>query len=571
MSLTRWKVSTAIIITLLIFISFSLSGIITVRASSKEKYWICFTDKGIEDSNLSEELDKLRSKWPEKSLTRRMKQGISISASDLPVPEEYIRHIENNNIEITQKSRWLNAVSVMLTKSQRQTVSSFNFVKSINRVTSSQLNDYGRDSEETISSTEIQQINEGQKYIYNDLLSRNVNAPQIPPQVQIPLSAYGPSFLQAQQSGALYAHRRGLTGEDVFLGALDTGFELSHIAFTGMDLVAQHDFINNDSDPGWDPLLDPVGQANHGTACLSVITGYDPGNLVGIAPRVSVAVGKTEITGSETRIEEDYWVAGIEWLEWLGVDVVTSSLSYNNWYRKSDFDGVTPFISRAAQRAVELGVVICNSAGNSGPQSLTIGAPCDAPGVLAIAAVDSMGSIVGFSSRGPSADGRIKPDVAALGRGVSCVQPRSFNKYTRWNGTSLSCPIVAGVVALVIEAHPDWSARKVIEAVKMSADKSFSPDYDYGFGIVNAIQAIDYPSISGRITFISNMGEYQTFRLVLKGDNYQSDTIPDGAGYYKFANLIDGTYNLRVYSSDKLVKELPKLNPPPSLPLDIVF
>jgi len=288
------------------------------------------------------------------------------------------------------------------------------------------------------------------------------------------------------------AHRRGLTGAGVLVGMLDTGFQLGHRAFAGLELVAQYDFIHNDPDPSYDPLNDPPGQANHGTGCLSVLAGYDPGRLVGIAPRVAVALAKVEWTGSETAVEEDYWVAGLEWLEWLGAEVVTSSLTYHDWYSATDMDGLVPLVSRAAERAAELGVVICNAAGNNGPGEITIGAPADAAGILAVAATDSTGAVTKFSSRGPSADGRIKPDVAAMGRGVVVATPLTRRGYSRWNGTSLATPIVAGVAALVLEAHPDWTAAEVVEAIRASSDRWFMPDNALGYGVVDAAEAVDY-------------------------------------------------------------------------------
>jgi len=545
----------------IIYILLIISLTLPAFATTSTRWWVFFKDKGNASVDFSQELTKLHEEWPPRSLARRLKSDAKLDINDLPVCDRYINKIKSTGATVSVTSRWMNAVSIEADSLIIAQTSILPFVKSIQPVASMRHN-----------AIEIEEMIP----LYEDESSY-----QFDYYTSIPYGAYGQSFHQADQAGVIEAHKRGYTGRGVFLGMLDTGFQLDHRAFAGMELIAQYDFINNDDDPSYDPRTDRRGQANHGSACLSAIAGYEPGRLVGIAPCVAVAVAKTEVTGSETRIEEDYWIAGIEWLEWLGVDVTSSSLSYRKWYNRNDYNGVTPLISRAARRAVKLGVVMCNSAGNEGPKSVTIGAPSDTPGVLAVAAVDSMGEILGFSSRGPSSDGRIKPDIAALGRGVVCIQPMTWERYARWGGTSLACPIVAGVATLVLEAHPDWPAQKVVAAMLETASHAERPDNTYGYGIVNAIEAIDYPSIAGRIILLNGNSPHRSaggklkeialqFTVTLTTDDWIKETTTDSNGWFRFVNLPNGIYRLSIHHNDQEVVARDSLTVPPSIPLDVI-
>lgn len=525
-------------IRLLLALTLALLTLLPANASSR--YWVVFKDRGYTTSDLSACIDSLNRNWPARSLSRRQRAGASISENDLPLSTDYVQQLRTFGCSIGRESRWLNAVSVTATAGSLQQVRSLPFVESVRSVCSARI-------ESVPSMAEVQAIVES-----------------VPGKSAVSWGAYGPSWRQAWLSRVIEAHDRGLTGKGVLIGMLDSGFQLDHRAFAGLRLVAQYDFIFNDPDPSWDPETDPSGQASHGTACLSVIGGYDPGHLVGIAPEASFALGKSEFTGAETQSEEDDWVAGIEWLEMLGADVVSSSLGYRDWYRNADLNGETPLVSRAAQRAAELGMVVVVSAGNAGPKLTTLGAPADARDVIAVAAADSTGSITRFSSRGPTADGRIKPDVAAMGRKVVCVSPMTFDRYARWNGTSLACPIVAGIAALVIEAHPDWSPDRVREALRMTASKAFMPDDSTGYGLVDCIGAIDYPSIAGRFKAIPSGRKAQVLLLSRTGGEVERKAL-DPSGWYRFPNVPNGEYSIQVQCGDSLLFRRDGLVVPPGM------
>ena len=257
-----------------------------------------------------------------------------------------------------------------------------------------------------------------------------------------PALDYGPSLGQLAQIKVPEVHDMGLHGEGVVVGVFDAGFSnLAHEAFAGLRILASHDFVNGDEDVGDGA---DRGEGSHGTQTLSTLAGYKPGQLIGPAFAASVLLAKTENTESETPVEEDNWAAAAEWAEALGVDVVSSSLGYLDYdgpypsYSWADMNGERAISTRAAERAASLGVVVVNSAGNSGfnPDHNTLGAPADGRRVLAVAAVSSSGRRADFSSVGPSADGRVKPDLAAQGVSVRVASPDRVNGYTVSSGTS---------------------------------------------------------------------------------------------------------------------------------------
>ncbi len=275
----------------------------------------------------------------------------------------------------------------------------------------------------------------------------------------------------------------------MFLCVLDTGFLRTHQALDQVTVIAERDFINGDNVTSNQPGDDP-GQHNHGTFCLSIAGGFDPGNLIGPAYGASFLLGKTEDVTSETPVEEDYWIAGAEWADSLGADVITSSLTYSDWYTYEDMDGDTAPITIAADLATMNGIVVCNAAGNQGDDPwFYIAAPADGDSVMAVGAVDSLGVITEFSSRGPSSDGRTKPDVCAMGRGNIFAQTSGPADYARGSGTSFSCPLVAGVAALLLQAHPTWTPMHVRNALRQTATHAAAPNNEYGWGIIRGWNA----------------------------------------------------------------------------------
>ena len=279
------------------------------------------------------------------------------------------------------------------------------------------------------------------------------------------------------------------------VAVFDTGFDtLFHEAFSSMAIADRHDFVNGDADVA----NGGRGEGSHGTETLSVAGGFASGRLVGPAFQSTFLLAKTEDTDSETPVEEDNWAAAVVWAEARGADVISSSLGYLTYdpgfpsYTFSDMNGGTAISTRAADLAASRGIVVVNSAGNSGPnvQRNTLGAPADGRLVLTVGAVTSTGVRATFSSVGPTVDGRIKPDVAAQGVAVVAAGPGTPSGYVSVNGTSFSCPLTAGVVALVLQARPSATVAEVEDAIRSTASQAAQPDNLLGWGIVNAAAAV---------------------------------------------------------------------------------
>jgi subtilisin family serine protease len=306
---------------------------------------------------------------------------------------------------------------------------------------------------------------------------------------------YGQAFAQLDQINVPALHQQGLSGRGVVVCLLDVGFRWDHEVFRLSQLLRQWDFVFGDADVRQDAANPKDFSDAHGTATWSLLGGFKFGTMMGPAFGADILLGKTEVGSSETPIEEDYWAAGIEWAESLGAEVVSSSLGYTDWYTFKDMDGKTAVTTKAANRAVSLGVVVVNAAGNERRNAWAhIIAPADGFGVIAVGAVDAAGKIASFSSPGPTYDGRIKPEVCAFGvsNWVAAKATDGGDTYVTDSGTSYATPLVAGVVALLLEAHRDWTPAQVRDALMKTANNSAAPNNDYGWGTIDAAAAAAY-------------------------------------------------------------------------------
>jgi len=450
---------------------FLLVNFTVYKDGQKIKYWIFFDNKEthfLKNVNSSFEYQtKILSKRALERRTKSLPLNRLIDETDLPIKPAYLNQLNELGFKPAARSKWLNGITLYLDKKEKKQVESLNFVKSIEEVKTFRY----KVPEPDPVPMKTPKHTTGNRY------------------------TYGSSSLQNSMIRTDEIHNLGITGKGVLIGMLDTGFNLAHEAFENLTLIAEYDFINRD-DTTSNQTGDPYDQENHGTETLSTIGGFKEGELIGTAFGASFAVAKTEITNREISVEEDYWVEGLEWLDSLGCDIVTSSLGYAfftdvGYYQREDLDGKTIKVTIAADMAVQKGIVVLNSAGNERYNSWgTLIAPSDGFNVLAIGAVNSERSITNFSSPGPTADGRIKPDVCALGNYVYVAFPGRFSDYFYASGTSYSCPLTAGATALILSAHPSLNPFQVKDLLKNTASKHDNPDSDYGWGVIDAYEAL---------------------------------------------------------------------------------
>lgn len=446
------------------------------RPDQKVKIWVFFTDKGIFSEEKYRQIEKKAlSSLTSQALNRRTKvlPG-KVDFKDFEVCLSYIKEIQDLGARLRRTSRWLNAASFEVTASQVEKIASLAWVRLIRPVLA-----YKR-KPETVENP--------------------------PPLVKImtkPFALdYGSSYDQLQQINLPAVHNLGYKGQGILICMMDTGFRKDHQAFRKAfeegRVWAEHDFINNDSNTQNEPG-DPAGQHNHGTFTWSTLGGAYDGQLYGPAYMANFILAKTENIASETPIEEDNWVAGMEWADSIGAFVISSSLGYIDWYTYSDLDGNTAVTTVAADIAAQRGIVVCNAMGNEGSASGSLIAPADADSILSCGAVRSDGILASFSSRGPTYDGRIKPEVLARGVSTYCAVASDTNLYGWVSGTSLSTPLIGGCAAVLLSAHPDWTPMKVREALMMTADNASNPNNDRGWGIVDLLAALNYSFQTGDV------------------------------------------------------------------------
>ncbi len=430
--------------------------------------WVFFRDKGeYPAGQIEARISEAAGEFTPAALRRRLaaRPARPFDERDLPLHAPYIKAIEREGVQFRAFSRWLNAASVMADRAQLERLSRLSFVESLRRVSGRA----GGPMPETWPA--------GRTF-----------APQ---------GFYGESYRQVEQIQAIDLHNEGYTGDGVIVAIFDTGFWRSHEALTGVNVIAEWDFINDDpvteNEPG-----DLEYQHNHGTMCLSLLAGYTPNVLIGCAYDAEYILAKTEDMTQEAPIEEDWWIEAAEWADSIGAQIISSSLCYNDWYTYEDMNGETAPITICADQAAANGIVVVNAAGNSGSSSWKyILAPADGDSVISAGAIDSLGYRAYFSSLGPTYDGRIKPTIMAQGQATYVADPTGATDYLRGNGTSFACPLIAGALALVLEKNPTWTAREVMDAVISTGTRAANPDTLYGWGILQALDASNHSPFSG--------------------------------------------------------------------------
>jgi len=463
------------------FYSLLLFFLLTTSLFAQDKYFIYFRDKEVPANNRIEKTNPAYisaiKELTDRCIQRRIKnlgEENIISYEDVPIRSGYISAIENTGVKIENKLNWFNALSAYLTHEEVKQIESFEFVDKIIPVRTLKFKD------ETLPVTGSFKKQTVEDYPLN----------------------YGSSYDQLQLSDIPIVHSKGITGKGVLIGILDAGFDWKeHESLMNAKVVAEYDFINKDSVTS-DQSNDPAGQQNHGTLVFSILGGFKDSSLIGASFGSGFILAKTEDIRTETHIEEDNYAAALEWMENHGVDITSSSLGYSTFdpstysYSYSDMNGKTTIVTRAAEIAFRKGVLTITAAGNEGNTSWHyIIAPADGTYTIAVGAVNGSNQVASFSSRGPTYDGRIKPDIVARGVSVYGAQAGSFNYYTIASGTSVATPIACGVASLLLSEYPYLKNTQMRKILFETSDNNSSPNNDRGYGLVSALHAIEYPNL----------------------------------------------------------------------------
>lgn len=439
---------------------------VQIAVAQTNRYVVYFTDK----DNSSYSIDEPSAYLSARAIERRENQSIAIGSDDLPVNSSYVTAVKSTGAETYFTSRWMNAVLVEATEEQVEEIEGLDQVLKIEYAAPGQkLNG----SPDPINNTRLDEAPTNQN---------NLN-----------------SNKQLSMLGANFMHQDGITGEGIWIAIFDDGFMDGNISS-----VFSHTFEDNKLKDVFDFTTggqDVFQYDDHGTKSWSCLGAKFNSTVVGTGYNADISLYVTEDVSSEYRIEEYNWLFAAERADSSGVDIITSSLGYSDFddatmnYSKDDLDGKTSLISQAATFAIDRGILVVTSAGNEGnkPWQL-ITMPADVDGLISVGALDASYNLVSFSSKGPTADNRIKPEVVALGYGVTVVGRNSENfdenHVVSGNGTSFAAPLIAGYAAGLWQKFPTLSNLELKDLILSSSDNFSSPDNKVGYGLPNYKPAV---------------------------------------------------------------------------------
>ncbi len=521
--------------------------LLSTCVSAQEHAWVYFKDKPDADAFLLAPNLMLS----QKSLARRAQQGIDLDASDVPLCPEYVEGVATSiGITVHSRSKWLNALHVSGSEANILNLQNLSFVANVELARNNVI----------VSQPVLTNLNKT-KFSKTERLQKAVSY------------TYGQALGQTQMLGLETLHEKGFDGKGMQIAVIDGGFlgvdtagSFSHLLDLDTDngeILGGYDFVNRTSE---------VYKANatHGTEVLSTIGAIKENEFVGTAPKASFYLFISEDINSETPLEESLWVEAAERADSLGVDIINTSLGYSQFdeakynYTYDDMDGTTTFITRGATLAAKKGIVLVNSAGNSGNSEWKyITAPADAANIISVGAVNTNENIASFSSFGPTADNRVKPETLAQGAGVYVVT--KDNEVRTSNGTSFSGPIIAGAVACLWQAYPEKTSLEIRDLVIQNSTNFSNPTSQEGYGILNLSNIaatlttkneVLENSVAYRITdtaiFIEGLQDKTVYKAVLytiTGKNIVSTTISVTANEILLTNFKKGVYFLNIESS----------------------
>ncbi len=448
-----------------LFVSFLLLSHITF---AQDKYIVRFTDK----NNFTYSLANPQAFLTQKAIDRRNHQNIALDSSDLPVNDTYIQGVINAGATVLNRSKWFNSATIQTSNpAVLSAIAALPYVQ---------------------STTNIARIT------HTPSAHNKFDTERIEPVKPCAITAqrttsfnYGNGSNQTTMININALHDLGYTGEGMTIAVIDAGFNSADVMPCFDSLRANNQILGT-----WDFVHQETNVYDdyyHGSAVLSCMAANVPGDLVGTAPKANYWLLESEDASTEYIIEEYNWASAAEFADSVGADVINSSLGYTDFdspfestsHTYADMDGNTAPCTIAADKAVSKGMIVVNSAGNSGGGPWQyIGAPADGDSVLSIGAVDASGNYAFFSSTGPTSDGRIKPDVADQGQDAYVFIPGGTTSQPG-NGTSFASPIMAGAVTCLWQAWPNRTNMDIIRAVKQSASQFNNPDSLLGYGIPN--------------------------------------------------------------------------------------
>lgn len=519
-----------------------------------EDAWVYLKDKETVSDYISNPITMLT----QKAIDRKNRYGVSIDERDVPVNDMYIAQLKNTTgITVLAKSKWFNAVHVRGIQSNIEALASFVFVNNI---------DFANDNlNRKSSNNDTKIVKTAHSKLENTFTTFN----------------YGLAANQIEMFNGDALHRSDYTGAGMTVAVIDAGFpsvntmaSFKRLRDAG-NLLGGYNFVKRDPD------VFTSSSSKHGTWVLSDMAGFKQNEFVGTAPDASYYLFITEDEATENPVEESYWVEAVERADSLGVDVVNTSLGYTTFdnpnysYLQADLDGNTAFITRGANLAFEKGLLLVNSAGNSGNGG--VGAPADAEFVFSIGAVNAAGNYARFSSVGSNFQPSQKPDVVAQGE-ASYVIDTNDNLITI-NGTSFSSPILAGGITCLWQALPNKTNAEIMQIVRESSSQYTNPDFFLGYGIPNLELALNTAlSVESNVakTALSFYPNPVTDQLFVKGitgsdsvllsiydmlgKEIQTFSVSNSSNFIDLVSISKGIYILKLEGADvsqtfKLVKE----------------
>lgn len=520
----------------------------TAFSQNNRTFRILFTDKNNSPYSIGQPQDFLSAK----AIQRRTNASIPIVMDDLPIIQNYIDSVLSYpNVTLKAKSKWFNSICIETDSNTLSQINSISFVQNSvllkNNLVSTQ--------DDKFSS--ISPMRNIELYVDN---------------------YYGQAYTQIEMLNGHHLHNAGFRGEGMTIAVLDAGFpEMNTMEgfanlFADGRVLGTYNFV--------DDTVDVFSNYHfHGTTVMSCMGAEIPFQQVGTAPKANYYFFITEDANSEHLLEEDNWVEAAEKADSLGVDVINSSLGYTTFddstlnHTYTDMNGSTTFISRGADKAASKGILVLNSAGNSGTSSwYYLSAPADADSILAVGAVGPDRMYASFSSKGPSSDGDVKPNVAAQGFFSALIWPGG--NLTLGSGTSFASPILCGMATCLWQAHPDKTNMDILNAIQQSASQYNSPDDYIGFGIPDFWKA--HEILLGNTTMNYETSLIQTYPNPFSNElNLEvfTDASPNATVHIFDVlgrNLFEETINLTPFVTNKITLSDPlKLLPTGSYILQI--